>query len=845
MPKVKDGKKYERISEEQLHKALQAVEDGMSIRKAAIMFGVKRSTIQFRRSNKFRNKTTFGPRPILTEPEEKSLETWIINCHKKGFPLREYDVRISVKHFLDENPRANPFPQNFPQDGWMKGFLKRHPKITFRTPEGITSASSVVSETNIRKWFTEIETYLKEKGFYGILQDPSRIFNGDETCFLLCPKNKRVLAPKGSKNVYEIQHHPKKNLTVMFTFSAAGVITPPMIIYAQSRITEKIRESVPDDWGIGCSENGWMKNELFYEYIGNVLYPFMRDSGTKFPVILFIDGHCTHLTYQISELCNKLQIILISLYPNTTRIMQPADVSAFKPLKNGWRAGVVKFQNENPGGIVSKENFAKILKNVVDTTLPSKTIKNGFRACGLYPWDPSAPDYSKCTGKEYDAIKKPIKGFITLDEFKRFTGKRFESLQTFCEDSSQSPNEEFTILYEIFKEMNKMSDVTEEPSAKGNEIKSIKNKENYIETATREEEDDREVIEKEENRKNSQEIDKNERENVIDKGGFESCDYDLSTLDPEVAEACQRFDIENIPMITQDQLQIQFINEPSTSNIASETDLDLISSKTVDIGSYFTWPATPERQGKRITQKLPFVLTSSARKKIEQEKIENKKQEEALKEKRKEERLKKKEEKIEKNLMKGRQKKVNSKSLKTSVAKKTGKQKKNTTQKSTPRIDSKENIPNEVIPEKLNVLEPNISNVSNLDVNQIESSPDRSFVFEAEQAKRKLFTSNAEEDDSAKKIRVLSTVILNCSETEESKSSGKLNAVVEENERDLFGKNEYRTIGLCFVCVRNMTKTNIGLKCYTCQRTYHLECAVKQNESRESDIYRCKTCLKY
>lgn len=120
----------------------------------------------------------------------------------------------------------------------------------------------------------------------------------------------------------------------MFTFSAAGDITPPMVIYPYKRLPSDILNSVPDDWGVGCSDNGWMKNHLFYEYLGNVLYPHLK-KGVKFPIILFVDGHCTHLTYEISQLCTNLEIILIALYPNSTHIPQPADVAAFKPLKNG------------------------------------------------------------------------------------------------------------------------------------------------------------------------------------------------------------------------------------------------------------------------------------------------------------------------------------------------------------------------------------------------------------------------------------------------------------------------------------------------------------------------------
>lgn len=100
-------------------------------------------------------------------------------------------------------------------------FLNRHPILTSRTPEPVTNASSNVSESNIRSWFNDIEQYLNEKHYFEILQDPSRMFNGYETCFQLCPKTGKVLAPKGFKNVYEVDKgNAKSKLTVMFTFGA-------------------------------------------------------------------------------------------------------------------------------------------------------------------------------------------------------------------------------------------------------------------------------------------------------------------------------------------------------------------------------------------------------------------------------------------------------------------------------------------------------------------------------------------------------------------------------------------------------------------------------------------------
>lgn len=155
-----------------------------------------------------------------------------------------------------------------------------------------------MSEKDIRSWFTKVENYLQEKNFAEILQDGTRIYNGDKTCFLLCPKEDKLLASKGTKNAYEVdQGVAKSNLTVMFTFSASGSMTPPMIIYPYKRIPANIVTSVPNHWGIGTSDNGLMKSELFYEYVSNIFHKHLKDKGIKSPVILFAGGHKSHLTY--------------------------------------------------------------------------------------------------------------------------------------------------------------------------------------------------------------------------------------------------------------------------------------------------------------------------------------------------------------------------------------------------------------------------------------------------------------------------------------------------------------------------------------------------------------------
>lgn len=75
----------------------------------------------------------------------------------------------------------------------------------------------------------------------------------------LNPKGNIVLTGKGDKTIYQ-QINPDKNecLTVLITSKASGQMAPPMVIFRYERIPKELASSVPDSWGIGKSENGWM-----------------------------------------------------------------------------------------------------------------------------------------------------------------------------------------------------------------------------------------------------------------------------------------------------------------------------------------------------------------------------------------------------------------------------------------------------------------------------------------------------------------------------------------------------------------------------------------------------------
>lgn len=80
-----------------------------------------------------------------------------------------------------------------------------------------------------------------------------------------------------------------------------------------------------------------MTRETIFEYVMNVFHPWLRSQNITFPVILFKDGHTSHLSKYLSDYCSKNEIEVVALYPNSTHLLQPLDVAVFRPLKLEWK----------------------------------------------------------------------------------------------------------------------------------------------------------------------------------------------------------------------------------------------------------------------------------------------------------------------------------------------------------------------------------------------------------------------------------------------------------------------------------------------------------------------------
>lgn len=391
--KKQTKKKY---TQEQLFSALQAVKNGSTQFAAAKRFSIPRSTLH----NKITGKTLLGKKPgpttVLLPEEERTIERWVFGLAVRGFPVTKRQLLRSIQFYLNINKRKTVFKNNWPGRKWYNLFRERHPQITEKLSQNLTIRRAAVTADNLRAWHAEILKYCDEHKLMDVLNDPSRIFNMDEKGFILTPKNEVVLVKRGEKAAYKRSKNDEKEcVTALLGGSASGKMTPPMIIHSYKRMPSAVLLTNPAKWSVGISETGWQTQETFHDYITNIFYAWLLEEKVQLPVILFIDGHKSHVSLTLSDFCAAHKIELIALYPNSTHLTQPMDVGVFKPLNTSWENELEEWKIKKQYAKIEKKDVAPILEKAIVPEVYSEHLKTAFRKSGIFPFNVENIEFSR------------------------------------------------------------------------------------------------------------------------------------------------------------------------------------------------------------------------------------------------------------------------------------------------------------------------------------------------------------------------------------------------------------------------------------------------------------------
>ena len=218
-----------------------------------------------------------------------------------------------------------------PGKNWWRGFRSRHPELSLRTADNLErSRACALTREVVDKYFACLKTTLENNG---LTNAPRQLFNCDETFLPLNIPCSKVIARKNARHVYAQSRGTSEHITLLCCASAAGIAHPPMIIYSKFFPGGNYRFDGPDDALYARSESGWIDSELFLLWMKKV---FLRHCGSQRPIILFVDGHVSHITLNVIDLARENDVILFCLPPHTTHALQPLDVSFFRSLKSNF-----------------------------------------------------------------------------------------------------------------------------------------------------------------------------------------------------------------------------------------------------------------------------------------------------------------------------------------------------------------------------------------------------------------------------------------------------------------------------------------------------------------------------
>lgn len=317
---------------------------------------------------------------------ETVLHEWILSQRRKeaacisGIMIKRQAQIIFEQVYKDKSQSTQDFAAS---EGWKSNFLKRKNLVLRRVT---TAGRDLPSDTivTIRKFLNDCQT-LRNMPDY----DRKKVLICDETAIYLDAPSNYTYEEKGHRRVKATTCGAERTrVSAMFTASAAGTKLPIYIILPR----KELNFTLPDNVVVMYKTGGTVNDDVICDYLNRIVHSYISTADISDPV-LFLDSSKCHLTSKVTTECinmNKLHIGKYIIPPRMTNLLQPADVSWFKSIKNSYRQGCSSwFMYENrtytvhgnaksPGYEWCINKLSEIWRNFsVDQ------ISNSFDKCGI------------------------------------------------------------------------------------------------------------------------------------------------------------------------------------------------------------------------------------------------------------------------------------------------------------------------------------------------------------------------------------------------------------------------------------------------------------------------------
>ncbi|XP_055918347.1 uncharacterized protein LOC129950431 [Eupeodes corollae] len=280
-------------------------------------------------------------------------------------PITPKMLRYQAAVFSSSNniPKSLSTSENGAGRKWLRLFMKRHPEISVRKAQMMNPArAQKLNRHIVSDHLKKVRTLMQRISLH---------------------HQQNLLAQKGSKRIHQISNKHAENVTIVGCVSAIRTAIPPVILFKGKRRKPEFMDNLPTGSLVKMTPKGYMNHATFVEFISH-----LGKFKTPGPFLLIFDGAACHLDYSIEEEAERHQITLYYLPSNTTHELQPLDKAVYRSFEHHWDQELLSFTAKYPGRKLNKTSFIVILSNVWSKCMTYDNITSGFRATGLYPFDP-------------------------------------------------------------------------------------------------------------------------------------------------------------------------------------------------------------------------------------------------------------------------------------------------------------------------------------------------------------------------------------------------------------------------------------------------------------------------
>ena len=149
----------------------------------------------------------------------------------------------------------------------------------------------------------------------------------------------------------------REYITVLGCGAADGTRLPPYTVYKGKNLYARWTSGGPAGALYGMSDSGWMESSNFLSWFEKLLVPAVDSLLSEGPVVLFVDGHHSHLSLPLVRTAREKGVHIFCLPPHTTHVLQPLDVGVYGPVKKAWQGIVKSYKTTTLGANITKEAF--------------------------------------------------------------------------------------------------------------------------------------------------------------------------------------------------------------------------------------------------------------------------------------------------------------------------------------------------------------------------------------------------------------------------------------------------------------------------------------------------------